>query len=151
MAFYYQRWNHISKWAYTTKHGVQCFYEEGAAIYSQVDVEKDTEIILQKWNQWYRRIHDPVPSWQVLNLAKNIVCIFVKEGVFDSWTVGYPVRKVYGISSGNYIKVGQGDKSIETTAYKHEMSHIFLNRIEGREVLEYVAHDVFQKVKFWIR
>ena len=82
--FYYKRWKWISKWAYTTKHGVQCFYEEGATIYSQSDVEKDTEIILYKWNQWYRKVYNPVPAWQVLDLAKYTICIFIKESVFES-------------------------------------------------------------------
>jgi len=146
IAYYYQRWKWIQKWAYTTKHGVQCFYEDGAAIYAQADIEKETEIALNKWNTWYRKTYNPVPAWQSLKLAQDIICVFVKEGVFESWTPGYPTRKVYGISSGNWAKVGQGDKPVEQTAYKHEMSHIFLNRIKNQSVQEDEAHQMFREV-----
>lgn len=143
VAFYYQRWKWISKWKFTTKHGIQCFFDDKTTLYLLKDVEDTTGEMFIRWDMYYEKFKSIPAQHTILN---GLICLFVAPGVFEVLTPGYPMRLVYGVASGNFIKVGQGGKPIEQTAYMHECSHIHLNRVKGCEVPEEEAHEIFRTV-----
>jgi len=146
--FYRQRWKFISQWKFNTKHGIQCFFEEGAAFYLRVDVDSATDIILDRWARF--QFESPYPRQTHSELIKNfkgVMCFFTKNGVFTHSQLGYKDRKVYGISGNNWMKIGQGGKSIEETAYMHECSHLYVNYVYGDMVEENRAHELFKQAK----
>lgn len=146
IVFYYQRWKWISKWKYTTKHGIQCFFFDDASLYSLTDVERVTSEMYNRWDSYLARSLDAPISHFSHTALDGLICLFVASGVFKIYTLGYLARLVFGAASGNFIEVGQGGKPIEQTAYIHECSHIYLNRIKGYEVPEEEAHEIFKKV-----
>jgi hypothetical protein len=149
--YYYYRWKFISKWKYTTKHGIQCFYENGTKTYLQIDVELETKRALDIWASFYagigsNHVADHLRKNTKTELLGAPMVFFRPEGVFTHRQLGFADRKVYGISGWNWAIVGQGSKPIEATAFKHELSHIIYNNVELRAVSEEEAHKVFSMV-----
>lgn len=132
--FYFQRWQFISKYVYSTNQGIDCFYEKGAIIYLKYELDKVTDNIINTWSTSY--------EFDVDKLC-GVVCIFEKENAF---VYGWWSRKVCGIAGWNWMIVGQGGKPIQQTAYGHELSHIIYNIIEGKMTDENESHLEFRKM-----
>lgn len=142
--FYYKRWKWVSKWKYTTSHGVMCFFEPGTKLYLRKDVEDTTIEMYERWDKFLLDRNKPKASRKSL---QGTICTFRPELVFNQKVLGYSDRLVYGISGWNWMVIGTGGKPIEDTAYIHECSHIHLNHWQGRSVPEAEAHEIFKSVK----
>jgi hypothetical protein len=141
--YIYERWKWVSKWKFTTRHGVQCFFDERARLYLLKDVEEVTSEMYRRWDAYYEKFGKQASSHRTV---KGAVCLFVGPFVFKQQTPGFKERLVYGLSGWNWMKVGQGDKPIEKTAYIHEASHIHLNKMKGMQVSEEESHEIFKAV-----
>lgn len=143
-AYLYERWKWVSKWKFTTNHGIQCFFDDGAAIYLKYDVEDATEEMYTRWGIHYHNFgQEPVKK----TTLQGTTCLFVAPSVFTQSTPGFKERLVYGLSGWNWMKIGQGGKPIEQTAFIHEASHIHLNKMRGVQVPEDEAHELFKTVR----
>jgi len=141
--YVYERWKWVSKWRYTTRYGIQCFFDKGAKLYLLKDVEDATSEMYSRWDAYYEKIGDLLPSHLML---RGTVCLFVAPAVFKQQTPGLKERLVYGLSGWNWMKIGQGGKPIEKTAYIHECSHIYLNNVKDRQISEEESHEIFRSV-----
>lgn len=145
--FYRRRYQFISQWRYTTKHGIICYYEPGAFPYLLIDVEKATDAILDRWSKYqFESPYPKQPYSKLIEQFKGVVCFFTKSGVFVHSQLGYGDRKVYGVSGWNWMKIGQGDKPVKGTAYMHECSHLYVNFVYEDMVEENRAHELFKGV-----
>ena len=115
-------------------------------MYSKAAVFTDQRDMSDKWRKWHE-LHawekDPDhPPYDVSRLDPTIVLFRIEAGwVPNGWT-----RKVAGLTVGNYCVVGQGRRSVERTAHKHELSHVYINRTRGRAVSEEESHKLFKEV-----
>lgn len=138
-----QQW--ISRWKYTTIHGVQCFFEHGTVPYLMCDVEETTSKMYRKWYDYYTKFGD-VKSRQAMNgTLSGSTCVFVAIPAFQEQTPGFKDRLVCGLAGWNWMKVS-GNKPIEQTTYMHEASHIHINKMLGRMVSEDESHEIFKAV-----
>lgn len=137
--FFAQRVNWIRKFAYE-HNGVDYFFERDAKVYRLEDVAEDQKTLLDKWRAYHQEDNDPTP---VESRLQNTICLFRREG---HWTPSLWSRQVCGLTTGNFCVVGQGGLDVRLTAHKHELSHVYLNRLYGRFVGENEAHGIFAAV-----
>jgi hypothetical protein len=137
--FYVKRWQWVRKYRYTIG-GVEYFYELNASIYSEKAVRQDLGLMLERWFEYHQRAGSIAECEARL---KNSICLFRIEG---HWVPNFWNRAVTGLTTGNFAVVGQGRKPIDRTAHKHEMSHIYINRLENRVVGELESHEIFKQV-----
>jgi len=147
-AYYYQRWKFISRWRFVTSTGLNCYFEKGACFYSEKMVEDDLDVALRKWVKYINKEDKTTPDHYILDgyFIDGAICIFRPEETFVHTSPGWWSRRVYGVAGWNWCMVGQGNKPIENTAFKHEVSHILYNNYVGDMVSEEESHRVFKEV-----
>jgi hypothetical protein len=143
-AFYFQRWLWISKWRFTTRHGVACYFEKDCIIYDQYEIEEETDRFLDKWATYY--ISNNRQIIMKGEYIKNSTCLFKKSKTFTYTALRYWKKMVYGVAGFGWAIVGQGGRGIEKTAFKHEMSHVHINRHSGYMIPEEEAHKIFEEI-----
>lgn len=136
----------LSTWKYTTVHGIECFYEIDAKIYTREEVEDQTTKLFDLFDAYYTKQTGATLANIPRYILKGLVCIFKKDYVFVYSKKGFVDRLVYGIAENNVIGVGTGNKPIENTAYKHECGHICINRMSKRFIPETEAHATLKQI-----
>jgi len=138
VVFYVKRWQWISLYKYTTSWGVSYYYEPNAKPYLSMVVEEDTKVMVKKWADYQ-------PN-KAFSKYKGTIVLFKTA---DHWTTidpGWWGRQVCGLAYYNYAEVGMGNKPIEATAHKHELSHIYINQNMPEYSDEVKAHQIMSKV-----
>jgi hypothetical protein len=139
VVFYVKRWQWISLYKYTSKYGVSYFYESGAKVFLILDVEKDTQVMIDRWVQYLKDKPDVVLKSPAFT---NTVVLFRRAAAWkDTWFN----RMVCGLAYWNRAEVGTADK-IENTAHKHELSHIIITQNINEDMSEQGAHEIMVKV-----
>lgn len=143
--FYYHRWVWVSKWRFTTPHGIMCFFEPYTKLYLCRDVTRETEDVLDRWNRFIRIKHKEssiIPA----HALNHVICVFRTEGTFNQSKLGFKDRLVYGMSGWKWMVIGTGGKPIKDTAYAHECSHICVNIWKNKVVSDHEAHEIFKEI-----
>lgn len=141
VAFYWTRWKWIQKFAYRVL-GVEFYFEPNATRYLVVDIEPVVAKVLKKWCSYLKLEGAERSEFMRGSCIHGVVCTFRPEDHWNQAEQGYWSRKVTGLSGDNWIMVGQGSRTVEQTAFGHELSHIILNRSKGYTPEEQ-AHQIF--------
>lgn len=145
--FYIQRWGWLRKYQYTVQ-GVHYFYNDGAEIYLDKDVDSDIRKLLRKWVTWHTTQGETYDVKQQVSKGeslKDCCVLFRKEDHWDHTDPGWWTRKVTGLNYGKYSEVGQGGKAVEHTAHAHELSHSHIRWFKG-PLSEEDSHAIMRHV-----
>lgn len=144
--FYVDRWRWVRKHFYTVR-GVHYFYEDGAKRYLRIHVETDINETINRWYAYYKEGGSlRLVEVELAFFIRGAVCIFYPEAAWTPQRPGWWGRRVTGLTTGNFMEVGQGGRLLKATAHKHELSHVHLNRYENRFVGEEESHALFKEV-----
>jgi hypothetical protein len=138
VVFYVKRWQWISLYKYTSSWGVNYYYEPNTKPYLSMVVEEDTKVMVKKWSDYYP--NKTFPKY------KGTIVLFKSADQWKTTDPGWWGRQVCGLAYYNYAEVGMGNKPIEQTAHKHELSHLYINQYMPDYYSEDGAHELMAKV-----